>query len=37
MGDRVDKVYPVFVAGSEDPSRVMSWDQWREKWRATRS
>ena len=32
-GDQVDRVYPVFVARSDDPAQVMSWEGWQDKWR----
>ncbi len=34
-GEQVEESYPVFVGRSDDPSRVMSWDQWLDKWRNT--
>jgi hypothetical protein len=33
LGDELDAIFPGFVARSDDPAKVMSWEQWQAKWR----
>ena len=32
LGDKLDSIFPGFVARSDDPTKVMSWKQWQDKW-----
>ena len=32
LGDELDARFPGFVARSDDPAKVMSWEQWQDKW-----
>jgi phytanoyl-CoA hydroxylase len=34
LGDDFDRNFPGFVARSEDPAQVTSWEQWQDKWRS---
>ncbi len=32
LGDKLDSIFPGFVARSDDPTKVLSWKQWQDKW-----
>ncbi len=32
LGDELDARFPGFVARSDDPAKVMGWEQWQDKW-----
>lgn len=32
LGDKLDSIFSGFVARSDDPTKVMSWEQWQDKW-----
>ncbi len=32
LGDKLDSIFPGFVARSDDATKVMSWEQWQDKW-----